>query len=144
MGGSVSTYVEDRLQGSGWGPLQASLPVTSLALSPSCLTAGHCHSVGRRGAGHCPSLIPQQLLRELLLWKSRSQRAGGRLRLPKAPSPWLLFLTSPSLTRKLPGLLGNYFTICSLNAAECLWGDRPRVPQAWVSDDVLGTPTGPV
>ena len=156
VGGSVSIYVEDRLQGSGLGPFKASMPVTSLALSPlilfclqslalhSCLAAGHCHTVRRRGAGHCPSLIPQQLLKELLLWKSRSQRAGGRVRLPKVPSPWLLFLTSPSLTRKLPGLLCNYSTIWSMNTAECLWGDRLRVPQACVSDDMLGTPTGPV
>ena len=51
MGGSVSVYVEDRLQGSGWGPLQASLPVTSLALSPllpDCWPLSHHGKEGSR------------------------------------------------------------------------------------------------
>lgn len=37
--GSISVYLEDRLQGLGLGPFQASMPVTSLALShllPGC------------------------------------------------------------------------------------------------------------
>lgn len=75
-GVKVSTYMEDRLQ--GWAGDRSKLSASyKSALSPSCLTAGHCHTVGRRGAGHCPSLIPQQLLKELYGRVDPSRREGG-------------------------------------------------------------------
>ena len=51
VGGSVSIYVEDSLQVSGLGPFQASMPVTSLALSPllpGCWSLSHREKEGSR------------------------------------------------------------------------------------------------